>query len=68
MWEQETLKFIQLTTLPDDKEILLNLAQIEAIADNGENTSVKMKSGDFYLIKEDFETIVENLEDEDYAL
>ena len=68
MWEQEILKFIQLTTLPDNKEILLNLAQIEAIADNGENTSVKMKSGDFYLIKEDFETIVENLEDEDYAL
>lgn len=68
MYETEILQFIKLTTLPDDKEILLNLAQIEAIADNGENTSVKMKSGDFYLIKEDFETIVENLEDEDYAL
>ena len=68
MYAVESLKFIQLTTLPDEKEVLLNLTQIEAVANNRENTSVKMKSGDFYLIKEDFETIVENLEDEDYTM
>ena len=66
MWEIESAKFMRLTTLPDNKEILLNISQVEAIADNGENTTVKMKSGEFYLIKEDFDTIVETIEDEEY--
>lgn len=66
MWEIESVKFMRLTTLPDNKEILLNISQVEAIADNGENTTVKMKSGEFYLIKEDFDTIVETIEDEEY--
>lgn len=68
MFEIESVKFIRLTTLPDGKEILLNLAQIEAVVGNSENTSIKMKSGEFYVIKEDFETIVENLEDEDWTI
>ena len=56
----------KVSVISNNKEILLNISQVEAIADNGENTTVKMKSGEFYLIKEDFDTIVETIEDEEY--